>query len=52
MKIIPIVVSSLVGIPKPCGNRLKVTGFTAKIGEVQETVSLGTARILRKVLKI
>ena len=51
VKIIPLVVGSL-GAPKPFGNRLKVTGITAEIGQVQRTVLLGTARILRKVFKI
>ena len=52
MKIIPLVVGSLNAIPKQFGNRLKETGITAEIGQVQKIVSLGTAKILRKVLKI
>ena len=32
--------------------RLKETGITAEIGQVQRTVLLGTARIFRKVLEI
>ena len=51
-KIIPLVVGSLAAIPKQFGNRLKESGVTAEIGQVQETVLLGRARILRKVLKI
>ena len=51
-KIIPLVVGSLGAIPKQFGNRLKETGITAEIWEVQKTVLLGTARILRKVLEI
>ena len=52
VKIIPLVVGSLGAIPKQFGNRLKETGITAEIGQVQKTVLLGLARILRKVLKI
>ena len=39
-------------IPKLFGNRLKETGSTTEIGQVQKTVLLRTARILRKVLEI
>ena len=52
VKIIPLVVGSLGAIPKQFGNRLKETGITAEIGQVQKTVLLGTARILRKLLEI
>ena len=52
VKIIPLVVGSLGAIPKQFGNRLKETGITAEIGQVQKTVLLETARILRKVLEI
>ena len=52
MKIIPLVVGSLGAIPKQFGNRLKQTGITAGIAQIQKTVLLGTARILRKVLDI
>ena len=45
VKIIPLVVGSLGAIPKQ-------TGITAEIGQVQKTVLLETARILRKVLEI
>ena len=47
-----LVVDSLGAIPKQFGNRLKETGITAEIRQVQTTVVLGTARILSKVLKI
>ena len=50
MKIIPLVVGSLGAIPKQFRNRLKEIGITVKIGQVQKTVLLGLARILRKVL--
>ena len=52
MKITAIVVGSLGGIPKQFGNRLKQIGITAGAAQVQKTVLLGTARILRKVLEI
>ena len=52
VKIIPLAVDSLGAIPKQFGNRLKQIGVTAKIVQVQKTVLLGTARILRKVLEI
>ena len=51
-KIIPLVVGSLGAILKRFGNNLKGTGITAEIGQVQKTVLLGTARILRQVLEI
>ena len=52
LKIIPFVVGSLGAIPKQFHNRLKEIGVTAEIGQVQKTVLLGRARILRKVLKM
>ena len=52
VKIIPLVVGSLGAIPKQFGNRLKQIGITAGTAQVQKTVLPGTARILRKVLKI
>ena len=52
MKIIPLVVDSLGAIPKQFGNRLKETGITAEIGQVQKIVLLGTATILRMVLEV
>ena len=51
-KIISLVVASLGAIPKQFGNRLKQIGITAGTAQVQKTVLLGTARILRKVLEI
>ena len=38
LKIISLVVGSLGAIPKQFGNRLKETGITAEIGQVQKTV--------------
>ena len=52
VKIIPVVVGSLGAIPKQFGNRLKQIGITVGTAQVQKTVLLGTARILRKVLEI
>ena len=52
VKIIPSVVGSLGAIPKQFGNRLKQIGITVGTGQVQKTVLLGMARILRKVLEI
>ena len=52
VKIIPLVVGSLGAIPKQVSNRLKQIGITAGTAQIQKTVLLGTARILRKVLEI
>ena len=52
VRIIPLVVGSLGAIPKQFGNRLKQIGITVGTRQVQKTVLLGTARILRKVLEI
>ena len=52
MNIIPLVLGSLGAISKQFGNRLKQIGITVGTVQVQKTVLLGTARILRKVLEI
>ena len=52
VKIIPLVVDSLGALPKHFANRLKRIGITAGTAQVERTVLLGTARILRKVLEI
>ena len=52
VKIIPLVAGSLGAILKQFGNRLKQIGITAGTPQVQKTVLLGTARILRKVPEI
>ena len=52
VKIIPLVVGSLGAIPKQFGNRLKQIGIAVGTAQVQRTVLLGAARILRKVLEI
>ena len=50
--IIIIVVWALGAILKQFGNRLKQIGITAGTAQVQDTVLLGTAKILRNVLEI
>ena len=52
VKITSLVVCSLGAIPKQFGNRLKKISNTVGTAQVQKTVLLGTARILRKVLEI
>ena len=52
VKIIPLVAGSLGAIPSQFGDRLKQVGITAGTAQVQKTVLLGPARILRKVLEI
>ena len=52
VKIIPLVVGSLGAIPQQFGNRLKQIGFAVGAAQVQKTVLLGMARILRKVLEV
>ena len=52
VKIIPLAVGSLCAIPKQFGKRLVQIGITAGTAQVQKTVLIGTARILRKVLQI
>ena len=51
-RIIPLVAGSLGTIPKRFSNRLKQIGITVGPAQVQKTVLLGTARILRNVLEI
>ena len=52
VKIISLVVGSLGAIPKQFGNRLKQIGTTVGAAQVQKTVLLGMARILKKVLEV
>ena len=52
VNIIPLVVGSLGAIPKQCGNILKQIGITVGTAQVQKTVLLGAARILRKLFEI
>ena len=39
-------IDSLGAMPKQLGKRIKDIGITAEIGQLQETVLLGTVRIL------
>ena len=52
VKIIPLVVGPLGAIPKQFGNRLNQIGIAVGTAQVQKTVLLGTARILRKLLEL
>ena len=52
MKIIPLVVGSLGATPNQFSNRLKQIGIAAGAAQIQKTVLLGMAIILRKVLEI
>ena len=52
VKIILLIVDSLGAITKQFGNRLKQISITAGTAQVQKTVLLGMARILRKLLEI
>ena len=52
VEITPLVVGFLDTTPKQFSNKLKDIGITAEIGQVQKTIFLGTARILKKVIKI
>ena len=52
VNIMPLAVGSLGAIAKQFGNRLKQIGIAVGTGQVQKTVLLGTAGILRKVLEI
>ena len=52
VKIMPLVVGSLGAIPKQFGYRLMQIGIRLGTTQVQKTVLLGTARILRKALEI
>ena len=44
---ITLAVGYLGATPKQFGNRLKQTGILAEIGQLQKTVLLGMARILK-----
>ena len=52
VKIIPLDLGSLGAIPKQFGNRLKQIGITVGTAQVEKTVLLGTARILKKAVEI
>ena len=50
--VIPIVLGALGTTPKTLQKRMKDIGIETRIGELQKTVILHTARILRKVLEV
>ena len=50
--VIPIVIGALGTTPKTLPKRLNDIGIKSNIGELQKTVILNTARILRKVLEV
>ena len=52
VKILLLVGGSVGAMPKQFGNRFKQIGITIGTTQVQKTVLLGTARLLRKVLEI
>ena len=51
LQVIPIIIGALGTIPKDLHQRLKEIGIETKIVELQKTVILNSARILRKVLE-
>ena len=50
--VIPIVIGTLGIVPKDLNRRLENIGIETKIDELQKSVILNTARILRKVLDV
>lgn len=48
----PIEIGANETTPKTLPKRLKYTSIKTNIGELQETVILNTARILRKILEV
>ena len=52
VKIIPVVIGALVKIPNDLEERINEMGISLKTAQIQMSVLLGTARILRKVLEI
>lgn len=52
VKIIPVVIGALGTIPKDLEDRIKEIGISIKTAQIQMSVLLGTARMLRKVLEI
>ena len=51
VRVIPIVIGALGTTPKDLHKRLREIGIETKIVELQKTVILHSARILRKVLE-
>ena len=52
VKIIPVVIGALGTIPNDLEERINEMGISLKTAQIQMSVLLGTARILRKVLEI
>ena len=50
--VIPIVIGTFRTVPKDLKKRLENIGIETKIDELQKSVILNTARILRKVLEV
>ena len=50
--VIPIVIGTFGAVPKDLKRRLENIGIETKIDELQKSVILNTARILRKVLEV
>ena len=50
--VIPIVIGTFGTVPKDLKKRLENIGIETKIDELQKSVLLNTARILRKVLEV
>ena len=51
VEVIPVAVGALGAVSKKIGQYLEQIGIDIRIGLLQKTVLLGTARILRKVLE-
>lgn len=49
--IIPLFVDSSVIVTKQFGKKIKDIGIATKIGQLQETILLGTARILQNIFE-
>ena len=52
VKIIPVVVGALGSVTKKLGQWIEKLGIRVRIGLLQKTTPLGTARILRKVIDL
>ena len=52
VSIIPVVIGALGTVPTLLESRIKEIGISITTAQIQKTVLLGTARIVRKVLEI
>ena len=52
VKVIPIIIGTLGTTPRQVKKRLEVIGKETRVKELQKTVNIHSARILRKVLEI